>query len=225
MTPPPPTATPDRLTLTPARAELLAPLRQYLAARAEEFAFIPTDRLALLERFAAAIRARLDAGQPARVVAVCTHNSRRSFMAQLWLAAAGVHRGVDVRAYSAGTESTAFNPRAVASLRRAGFDIEQATDDANPTYLARLAPALPPVVCFSKAVGADPLPREGMLALLVCTEADGACPTVPGAAARFPIPFEDPKAFDATPREAAAYDERCAQIAREMLYAVTRARP
>ena len=39
-----------------------------------------------------------------------------------------------------------------------------------------------------------------------------------GAAERIAITYEDPKAFDGTDREAEAYDERCRQIAREMLY-------
>jgi hypothetical protein len=41
---------------------------------------------------------------------------------------------------------------------------------------------------------------------------------VPGALKRFATPYEDPKAFDGTPDEARMYDERCRQIARELLY-------
>lgn len=39
---------------------------------------------------------------------------------------------------------------------------------------------------------------------------------IPGADIRVPLRYEDPKIFDGTPEEVAAYDERCAQIAREM---------
>ena len=55
-------------------------------------------------------------------------------------------------------------------------------------------------------------------AVMTCSDADEACPIVQGADARFAIPYEDPKAFDGTREEAWAYDERCRQIAREMLY-------
>ncbi len=41
---------------------------------------------------------------------------------------------------------------------------------------------------------------------------------VQGASSRFAIPYDDPKVADGTPEETAIYDERCAQIAREMLY-------
>ena len=53
--------------------------------------------------------------------------------------------------------------------------------------------------------------------------ADKQCPFVPGAALRIGLPFDDPKAFDNTPREAAMYDERCQQIARELLYVFSEA--
>ena len=53
---------------------------------------------------------------------------------------------------------------------------------------------------------------------MVCNDADQKCPTVPGAIDRFAIPFVDPKVSDGTEAEAATYDERCAQIAREFLW-------
>ncbi len=59
---------------------------------------------------------------------------------------------------------------------------------------------------------------------MVCSDAHETCPVVRGAAARFAIPYEDPKAFDGTKRESRAYDERCRQIAREMLYVFSRVR-
>jgi arsenate reductase len=54
---------------------------------------------------------------------------------------------------------------------------------------------------------------------MTCSHADKNCPTVTGASLRIPITFEDPKAADGTAKEAATYDKRSAQIAREMLYA------
>ena len=52
--------------------------------------------------------------------------------------------------------------------------------------------------------------------------ADAACPVVLGDALRVPIRYEDPKVADGTPQEAAVYDERCLQIATEMLYLFSR---
>jgi arsenate reductase len=77
------------------------------------------------------------------------------------------------------------------------------------------------MTCFSKPYDNDPNPKSAFGAVMVCTDADEACPFVPGAEFRLAVPFVDPKVSDNTPEEAATYDERCAQIAREMLYAMT----
>jgi len=53
---------------------------------------------------------------------------------------------------------------------------------------------------------------------MTCSQADEGCPFVPGAAVRIPITFEDPKAFDNTPLQAAKYAQRSMQIATEMFY-------
>jgi hypothetical protein len=47
---------------------------------------------------------------------------------------------------------------------------------------------------------------------------------VRGAEERIAITYEDPKSFDGTEREAEAYDERCRQIAREMLFVFSQVR-
>ncbi|MEM9671082.1 MAG: hypothetical protein ACFB15_14955 [Cyclobacteriaceae bacterium] len=57
-------------------------------------------------------------------------------------------------------------------------------------------------------------------AVIVCSDADEACPFNPEADARFFFPYEDPKQHDNTPQESKQYDERFRQIAREMLYVI-----
>jgi len=45
---------------------------------------------------------------------ICTHNSRRSHIAQLWVQTAAHYFGIrGVETYSGGTEATEFNSRAV----------------------------------------------------------------------------------------------------------------
>lgn len=194
----------------------------YLAARAGEFDRIDAERRAALEKLAGYVRQERAAGRVAKLTFVCTHNSRRSHMAQIWAAAAARDAGVRVTTYSGGTEVTAFNPRAVAAVERAGAIIEKTTDDTNPIYHVRLGADAPALTCFSKKYDTAPNPATGFAAVMVCDSADQACPVVPGAA-RFAITYVDPKASDGTPGEGAAYDERCAQIAREMLWMMRRA--
>jgi arsenate reductase len=189
--------------------------------RIGEFDRIPEDRRSVLGDLAQFVRMRASANETTRLTFICTHNSRRSQMGQLWGAAAAAHFGIeDVRTYSGGTEVTAFNPRAVEAMRRAGFVLEplDGSQDDNPHYRVTFADEQPPLECFSKVYD-DPFnPADDFAALMTCGEADEACPVVLGAKARIALRYVDPKTADDTPNEAAAYDERSDQIATEMLY-------
>jgi protein-tyrosine phosphatase/arsenate reductase len=212
-------ATVEEVTMSGQGTELFPELAAYIAERLGEADEIPTGRTAELDEIAGWVGERVRGGGPARLVFICTHNSRRSHMAQLWAeAAARLFDVPGVETFSGGTESTAFNPRAVSALQRAGFLIEPFTDGANPIYEVSYEPGMEPTQAFSKAYDAPPNPRDAFAAVMTCSAADAACPLVFGAAARFAIPYDDPKEADSTEGEAAAYDERCRQIAREMLY-------
>lgn len=214
--------------LSVARADepvrLIPSLQTYVEQRLAELNQIPRPRRARLDELAAYIRERRAKPEPVRLSFICTHNSRRSQMAQLWAQAAAARFGLSgVQAYSGGTEATAFNPRAVEALRRAGFGVERTTEDANAIYHVRYSDKLPAATCFSKVFDQPPNPTGEFCAIMVCSDADRSCPVVSGAAARVSLPYDDPKRADGTSDEAAAYDERCAQIAREMLYVMLRA--
>jgi ATP-dependent Clp protease ATP-binding subunit ClpX len=119
-------------------------LRRYLARRIRELERIPAARRRDLRGLAALVRDRLEAGESLRLVFICTHNSRRSQIARLWAQAAAHHYGVTgVETFSGGTEATAFEPRAVAALCRAGFRIERVTEGENPVYEVRVADSVP----------------------------------------------------------------------------------
>lgn len=162
---------------------------------------------------------------PVRLNFICTHNSRRSHLAQLWAAAAAhENKFAHVEIFSGGTEATAFDHCAVAAIQRAGFQVACTTRDSNPSYQLRFSDQVPPVTSFSKVFDQAPNPQGGFAAVLVCSDADAACPVVPGAEQRFAIPYIDPEVADDTPDETATYDLRCRQIAREMLYVFVQAR-
>ncbi|MEM1329887.1 MAG: protein-tyrosine-phosphatase [Planctomycetota bacterium] len=203
-------------------SHLLPQIGAFLESRAAEFDQISPERRTRLEKISAYVRDQRAQGNPVQLVFVCTHNSRRSHMSQLWAAAASSAYGIEMTTYSGGTEDTAFNPRAVVAMQRAGFEIEKTTDAANPIYHVRMSGSAPAMTCFSKVYDSAPNPKRGFGAIMVCDEADSECPFVEGASGRFSLPFVDPKVSDNTEAEAATYDERCGQIAREMLYLMSR---
>ncbi|HMP14647.1 MAG TPA: protein-tyrosine-phosphatase [Saprospiraceae bacterium] len=194
-------------------------LQTYCASLAPEFDEIDPTRKADLEAISNYIIQKRQAGEPVKVTVICTHNSRRSHMGQLWLEAAAAWYGVaEVHGFSGGTEATAFNHRAVATMQHAGFQIETPDKNNNPRYHVTLSADDSPRILFSKRYDDAVNPAQGFAAVMVCTDADEACPIVPGAEKRFAIPYDDPKHFDDTPQESTKYDERCRQIAREFFY-------
>lgn len=173
-----------------------------------------------LSKVADYIRARLSKSEPTKLTFICTHNSRRSHLSQIWAQVAAECYGLDgVETFSGGTEATEFNPRAVAAMQRCGLKIV-ADDPAatNPRYSVYTSDSSTPQVCFSKVYGAPPNPCKGFCAVMTCSQADDACPLVMGCELRMPIRYEDPKVADDTEFETQRYDERSAQICSEMLY-------
>lgn len=200
-------------------------LAETVTATIGEFKQISEERKASLREFVSFVNQQIAAGNTARVTFICTHNSRRSHLAQIWAQTAAAYYNVPgVETFSGGTEATAFNPRAAAALERAGFSIEAGGQGSNPVYRVHFNDTAEPTEAFSKVYDQPPNPISDFAAVMTCSEADAACPLVIGATERIPITYEDPKAFDGTDLEMEAYDRRCRQIAREMLFVFSQVR-
>jgi hypothetical protein len=210
---------------TQSNANLLPALRPYVEEVAGEVGTISPERKEVLNTIAADVTARLEAGKSADLTFICTHNSRRSHMSQIWAATAAYYYGIDnVHTFSGGTQATACNCRTVAAMRRVGFDIEDATSGDNPIYLVRYATDKPVIRAYSKLYNADGNPKSDFIALMTCSVADKSCPVVQGAVSRYAIHYVDPRLCDDTPTETTAYNERCREIAREMFYIMSEVR-
>lgn len=199
-------------------------LRSFITDRVSEFDQIPEERKTQLADLAAFVQSRAKANEPVKLTFICTHNSRRSHMAQIWASVAAAHYGIEkVETFSGGTEATEFNKNAVAALGRSGLKIEKSSDEENPHYMVTYSDQAKPLDCFSKVFDQQPNPTTDFGAVMVCSSADKACPNVSGADQRYAIPFVDPKISDGTDQQDATYDERNRQIAREMLFVMSQA--
>ena len=159
------------------------------------------------------------------ITVICTHNSRRSHLGQVWLQAAAWQYEFDnLRTWSGGTEGTALYPSAAEALRSQGVELSQNTDRENPIYRIQLQSEQPSFDVFSKRYSHPSNPQSGFAAILVCNEANEACPIVSGAVARFSLPYVDPKISDGTAEESHIYQERSKEIGGEMFYIIQRAR-
>lgn len=201
--------------------KIIKPIFSYCSTLESEFHEIPIARKNQLLKLSEYFSEQYKSGKIPKAIVVCTHNSRRSHLGQLWLAVGADYFGLPkLETFSGGTEATAFNPRAIAALSRVGFSIESKNID-NPHYSIQWNDSVQPYIAFSKVYNEAPNPNANFVAIMVCTEADAACPIISGMDLRLALPFEDPKAFDDTDLESAKYDERCRQIAREMFFVLS----
>ena len=150
---------------------------------------------------------------------ICTHNSRRSHLSQVWAQTLAHYFKVkNVFCYSGGTEATALFPMVSEPLKNTGFEIQKLSEENNPIYSIKYSHNQHPVIGFSKKLDDDFNPKSEFVAVMTCSQADKGCPIVPGAEIRIPITFDDPKAFDNTPQQEEKYLERSIQIATEMKF-------
>ena len=193
-------------------------LKDYVSKASSLVSALPSDRTEKLSVLVDYMLKQKETDSPITLNFICTHNSRRSHLGQLWGAVAAHVHGVEgVTTFSGGTEATAFNPRAVAAIERAGFKVTNPGGD-NPHYRVSYSDSAPEAICFSKRYDHETNPTNNFAAIMTCNDADQNCPMIHGAK-RISLPYRDPKEADDTAQEMERYDERCLQLAVEMLWA------
>lgn len=178
---------------------------------------ITEERKEVLQPLIEYIQGKKDDKAPIHLNFICTHNSRRSQFAQIWAAVAAHAFNIEITSLSGGVEETAFNERAVGSLKRMGFVITSSGED-NPRYQVEFAKGIEKLTMFSKLFDDEVNRVSHFAAVMTCDHADENCPFIPGTEKRISVQYVDPKAFDDTSKEAEKYDERSSQIASEMFY-------
>jgi arsenate reductase len=180
---------------------------------------VPNERKEILNPLIEYIQNKVNANQEIRLNFICTHNSRRSHLSQIWAQTMAFHFNIkNIFCYSGGTEATAMFPKVGETLTNQGFEIQKLSEEQNPVYAVKFSENQHPIICFSKTYFDDFNPKTQFGAIMTCNNADEGCPMVFGAEARFPIKYDDPKSFDGTELMNEKYTERSVQIASEMYY-------
>lgn len=194
-------------------------LQKYIQEITSEFDKISDERKISLNQLSSFIEQQLAEKSKADLILICTHNSRRSHLAQVWAqVAAYYYNNQNVNAYSGGTEATAMFPMAAKALEKSGLQIQKLVNAENPIYSIKFHPDEPAIIGFSKTYDHFFNVQSGFAAVMTCSHADANCPFIPTASKRISLPYDDPKDFDGTPEQEQKYDERCREIAREMFY-------
>jgi len=180
---------------------------------------IPNERKSILQPFIDYVQAKISSQQELRLNFICTHNSRRSHLSQVWAQTIASHFKLkNVFCYSGGTTATALFPMVANTLEKSGFKIGVISKGINPVYNIKYDKNEHPIIGFSKIFDNNFNPQSEFLAIMTCSQADADCPFIPGAEKRIPITFDDPKEFDGTLQQEAKYQERSLQIATELFY-------
>ena len=180
---------------------------------------ISEERKRILQPLINFIQQKNNNKEPININFICTHNSRRSHLSQVWAQVAATHFNIpNVTCYSGGTEETALFPKVVETLTNQGFTILKLSETANPIYAIKYSDNILPVIGFSKKYDNLFNPISKFAAIMTCSQADNGCPFIAGAEERIPITFEDPKISDNKAEQTKIYSERSLQIATEMFY-------
>lgn len=199
----------------------------------QEYEKIGAQRLAMLDDLAAHVSKTLKTRREIQLAFICTHNSRRSQMAQIWAHAAAWINGIPgVASLSGGTEVTRFHPSARMAMHTLGFSFTRVDGNGDhesgpPNEHWRTAvdaSGFEPLFCYSKHYEQVLHSERPFTAIMTCSHADKHCPVIPGAEARFAMYFDDPGEFDGTDNERAAYLKTAVEIGREILYVFKKAR-
>lgn len=180
---------------------------------------VSEDRKKLLQPLVTFITEKMQSEDSIILNFICTHNSRRSHLSQIWAQVMASYYNVqNVLSYSGGTEATQVFPKIIETLQKQGFEILKLSAGSNPVYAIKYSHGNPAIIGFSKLYHDAFNPRENFAAVLTCDSASKNCPIVMGADIRIPLSFEDPKISDGTPQMDHTYMEKSLEIAREMKY-------
>lgn len=180
---------------------------------------ISKEREKVLQPLVESIQKKVNKNEPIRLSFICTHNSRRSLLAQIWAKTIAEYLLIkNIECYSAGTITSALYPKIADVLEQQGFYIEKLTTTNNPIYFIKYQDNKMPIIAFSKDLNHLFNPKTEFIAVMTCSEADKGCPFIIGAEERISVTYQDPKISDSTTEQSKVYIQRSLQIASEMLY-------
>ena len=176
------------------------------------------DRKKVLSKIAVAIAQEYAIHKIVNLNFICTHNSRRSQLGQVWSFYAAHYFNLHINAFSGGTEVTAFYRNTVKTLQKVGFEFQlRDFSHQNPTYEISFKNAKNTILGFSKRYN-NPINTTPFMAITTCNNADTNCPFIPTASHRFHLPFVDPKHADETEKQEETYLQTSTQIAGEVYF-------
>ncbi len=142
------------------------------------------------------------------IVFLCTHNSRRSQLCQIWGSILSKIYKIDLNFHSAGSEKTEVHKNIFYCLSNAGVKVGD-----NKIHFEDLT-----INLRSKRLGE--IKAKKFIAIMTCSDAEKSCPTDPRSIKNIKIIYEDPKIFDNSEREKEEYYKTSKSIAEDLNYII-----
>ncbi len=197
---------------------LIPKVEKFIQFRINDFDEIDEFRKTLIKSLVDYIIKCIKKQNFVRLMFLCTYNSRRSHLSQVWATIAAYYYEIpNVETFSGGTEETSIYKSSMDVLKIAGMEINQ-SNGTNPIYEILYAKDVKAIKAYSKVYYIRENPTEKYGAIVNCSKADKSCPIITGADFRFTMLYKDPKEFDNTKFELEKYIETNNIIATELLY-------
>ena len=179
------------------------------------FDSITIDRKKILNDVSSKINTYNKSDKELNLLFVCTHNSRRSQLAQVFAHLAIKYFGhLNLNSFSCGSEQTTIHENTILALESIGFRIQKKKSNKTNFYFSDNLF----VECFSKTFLHDSLPKNQIISLMTCDDADKNCPLITGSLSRISLPYNDPKLYDDSLECREEYKKTSIQIAQEIFY-------
>tara|TARA_B100001079_G_scaffold142196_1_gene121790 strand:+ start:344 stop:916 length:573 start_codon:yes stop_codon:yes gene_type:complete len=142
------------------------------------------------------------------IVFLCTHNSRRSQLCQVWGSILSKIYNIDLKFNSAGTEKTEVHKTIFYCFSNVGIEIKD-----SKIFYGDLSLSL-----HSKVL--EEIQSDKFISIMTCSDAEKSCPSDSRSIRNISMIYQDPKIFDDTEKEREEYSKTSKLIAEELNYII-----
>ena len=142
------------------------------------------------------------------IIFLCTHNSRRSQLCQIWGNIFAKIYKINLTFNSAGSEKTEVHQNVFYCLSYVGVEVEDNKilfDNSSINLKSKIL---------------EDIKLEKFIAIMTCSDAEKSCPTDPRSIKNIKMFYEDPKKFDCTEKEKEEYLKTSNSIAKDLNYII-----
>jgi arsenate reductase (thioredoxin) len=191
---------------------------QFLQAKSKS---IKEERMEQLDNLNKMIANDLVKKGSTKIICICTHNSRRSILAQAMLSFISNQLNINnIEVFSGGIEVTEVHRNVIEAFENFGFEIQQIPENTNSKYTVTWGNQTIEKQdnLFSKLYD-DPFnPSKDFIAMMVCSDVEKNCPMVKGSINIISMNYTDPKHSDGTEEASNVYLDKLFEIGAEMFY-------